>query len=110
MPGAGTWYDCIRRMKQARSTTTANDVPETPTSGYNATTTQAFMRIIHAVMHAYAAAIPVGSADAFCEAHPQLLQKQILRLFYSPEQRMRPDAKTSFVEPDLAPLPEVRRA
>lgn len=101
--------EAIDRMRAGiKAYNAANDVPETPTSGYDETTTQAFMRIIHAVMRAYATAIPVGSADEFCDTHPQLLQKQVLRLFYSPEQRLRPDAKTSFVEPDLAPLPEER--
>ena len=31
--------------------------------------------------------------------------KFALRFFYSPEQRIRPEAKTRFVEPDMASLP-----
>ncbi len=83
----------------------ANQVPESPTRGYNETTTRAFLQIIFAVMQAYGSAFPAADADAFCDAHPQLMSPQILRLFYSPERRMHPDAKTKFVEPDLAPLP-----
>lgn len=83
----------------------ANDVPEGPDEGYNETTTQAFMRIIHAVMQAYGDVMPVATAAEFCDTHRQLMSPQILRLFYSPSQRMHPDAKTRFVEPDMTSLP-----
>lgn len=83
----------------------ANQVVEGPTSGYNETTTCAFLRLIAATIAAYGRVLPTPDADAFCEAHPQLLSKHILRLFYTPERRLHPDAKTQFVEPDLAPLP-----
>lgn len=66
------------------------------------------MRIIHAVMSEYESVFPTRTADEFCDAHPQLLSKHILRLYYSPDQRMHPDAKTTFVEPDLARLPQAR--
>ncbi len=83
----------------------ANDVPEGPDVGYNETTTQAFMRIIHAVIQAYGDVMPVATADEFCDTHPQLMSQKILRLFYSPAQRMHPDAKTQFIEPDMTSLP-----
>ena len=83
----------------------ANNVPEGPTSGYNHTTTIAFARLIYAVMNAYGQAMPTADSEAFCEMHPQLLHRHVLRFFYSPERRMHPDAKTDFVEPDLTPLP-----
>ncbi|HWD39832.1 MAG TPA: hypothetical protein VG944_13365 [Fimbriimonas sp.] len=85
----------------------ANGIEEGPTMGYNETTTVAFMRIVHATMLAYRA---TGTADEFCDAHPQLMTPKVLRLFYSPERRMDPMAKTTFVEPDLAPLPEYRQS
>lgn len=84
----------------------ANNVPEGPTSGYNETTTVAFMRLIDATMKAYGQAFPTPDAESFCDTHPQLLSKHILRLFYSPQRRMHPEAKQRFIEPDLAPLPE----
>lgn len=85
----------------------ANNVPETPTSGYNETTTVAFTHLVAAVMRAYAKTHPVTNADEFCDIHPQLMTKHALRFFYSPQQRMHPLAKTQFVEPDLAPLPRI---
>jgi hypothetical protein len=58
-------------------------------------------------MAAYGEASPAPTADAFCDAHPQLMARHALRLFYSPQRRMDPRAKAQFVEPDLAPLPRI---
>jgi len=87
----------------------ANQIEDGPTSGYNETTTRAFLHLIASTMHFYGDAFPTPDSDSFCDAHPQLMNRYILRLFYSPERRMHPDAKTSFVEPDLAPLPLLHR-
>lgn len=84
-----------------------NHVPESPTSGYNETTTHAFLHLIAATMRAYAESHPCDSADAFCDTHPQLMTRHALRLFYSPQGRMHPDSKRRFIEPDLAPLPRL---
>jgi hypothetical protein len=35
------------------------------------------------------------------------MTRHVLRLFYSPQRRMDPRAKTEFVEPDLVPLPRI---
>src|SRR5947207_757516 len=71
-----------------------NQVPETPTSGYNETTTHAFLHLIAATISAYSQAMPTQTADQFCDTHPQLMTRSALRLFYSPQQRMHPLAKT----------------
>src|SRR5579872_682618 len=84
-----------------------NNVPESETSGYNQTTTTAFLHLIAAIMRAYKHTHPVKNADEFCDVHTQLMSRNVLRFFYSPRQRMHPDAKTMFVEPDLAPLPKI---
>ena len=84
----------------------ANYVAESQFEGYNETTTCAFMHLIHSTMKAYGEMFATQDAKSFCETHPQLLSKYLLRLFYSPEQRGHPDAKTCFVEPDLAQLPK----
>jgi len=85
----------------------ANKVPEGPNMGYNETTTVAFAHLIAATIGAYGKVFPTPTADAFCDKHTQLLSPHILRLFYSPDRRMHPDAKTRFVEPDLTPLPRI---
>jgi hypothetical protein len=85
----------------------ANNVVESDTTGYNETTTCAMTQLVAATMAAYGPLMPTPNADAFCDTHPQLLTKHILRLFYSPARRVQLNAKTEFVPPDLAPLPQV---
>ena len=96
-----------RMRKGIKTFNSANDVPEGPGMGYNETVTQAFMRLIHVTMVAYDPVFPVETADQFCDTHPHLLQKTILRLFYSPRGRDPEREIDSFVEPDLAPLPRL---
>jgi hypothetical protein len=80
----------------------AHQVPLTQTSGYHETLTVAWLRVLHATMTVYGHA---EGADAFFEQHPHLLSKVLLRLFYSRSRIMSWEARTTFVEPDLAPLP-----
>ena len=98
----------IRMRRGIQAYNAKNNVPEGPSGGYNETTTRAFLQLIAATIGAYGGAFPTDGAEAFCDAHPQLMTRHALRLFYSPERRMNPLAKTQFVEPDLAPLPIVR--
>ena len=99
--------DALDRLRSdIRSYNAANGIADSPTTGYNETTTVALVRIIDAVRRAYAEVFPAASAMEFCDLHPELMSKHILRLFYSPERRMDPRAKTTFLEPDLASLPE----
>jgi hypothetical protein len=100
--------EALRRMRAGiKAYNARHGVPESEVSGYNETTTRAFMHLILATMHAYGQTHPAEDADAFCEAHPQLMTRHALRLFYSPGQRMHPLGKTQFIEPDLAPLPRI---
>ena len=100
--------DALDRIRAGiRAYNAANAVPESPTSGYNETTTAAFVHLVAATMAAYGDAFPAPTADAFCDAHPQLMTPNALRFFYSPQRRMHPRAKFEFVEPDLAPLPRI---
>jgi hypothetical protein len=85
----------------------ANNVPESEMSGYNETTTHAFLHLIAAVKSAYAKTHAVSSSEEFCDMHPQLMNKHVLRLFYSPQRRMNARAKREFVVPDLTPLPRI---
>ena len=87
-----------------------HDVPEGLTSGYKETTTHAFMHLVLATLNAYGETFTTPTADAFCDTHPQLMTRHSLRLFYSPERRMHPLAKTQFIEPDLSPLPRISKA
>ncbi len=105
---AHPFEEALTRMRRGIKAYNAhNKVPEGPTSGYNETTTHAFLHLIAATMSAYGAAMPTENAEKFCDTHPQLMTRNVLRLFYSPQQRMHPLAKSQFVEPDLAALPKI---
>ncbi len=102
-------YPFAEAMDRMRSGVKAHNavrqLEEGPASGYNETTTRAFVHLIAATMDAYGNVFPTTTADEFCDKHPQLLSKHVIRFFYSIDRRMDPLAKTQFVEPDLAPLP-----
>src|SRR5215212_3062820 len=59
---------CLRRG--IKSYNARNNVPDTPTSGYNETTTHAFLHLIAATIAAYGETLPTPDADSFCDAHP----------------------------------------
>ena len=86
----------------------SRNVPEGPLQGYNETTTHAFLHIIKATINAYGEKLPTHDADSFCDTHTHLLNKHLLRVFYSPEKRLHPDAKSKFIEPDLTSLPKFK--
>ncbi len=71
----------LRMRRGIKAYNAANKVPESPTSGYNETTTHAFLHLIAATMNAYGKEMPTGSADEFCNTHPQLMSRSVLRLF-----------------------------
>jgi hypothetical protein len=95
----------VLMRKGIKAYNAANQVAESPTSGYNETTTHAFLHLIAATMAAYGQTMPTPTADSFCDTHPQLMTRNVLRFFYSPQRRMHPPAKTQFIQPDLTPLP-----
>ncbi len=102
--------EAIDRMRRGiRAYNASNEVPEGPQMGYHETVTQAWMRLLHAVMHAEGARVSPG-ADAFLDEHPFLLDRRLLLLYYSRPRILSEEAQASFVEPDLAPLPRARRA
>jgi len=84
----------------------AHNIPEAPDRGYHETITHAWLWLVHVTLRQYG---PAESADAFFEQHPELSQVKSLRFFYSRGLIMSAEAKASFVEPDLAPLPQPRR-
>ncbi len=77
--------------------------PDTLERGYHETMTVAFMRLVHAMVAAHGRC---ASSDAFCDEHPQLLTKRVLRLYYTRERILTWEAKRAYVEPDVAPLPQ----
>jgi hypothetical protein len=80
----------------------AHGVVDGPASGYHETMTMAWLRVIHATMAIYGAG---ETSEEFFDFHPQLSQKKILRLFYSPGRFTSAEAKRAFLEPDLTDFP-----
>ena len=87
----------IRRYNAAKNT------PESLERGYHETMTVAWMRLVDCTLREYGSA---ASAEEFIEAQEQLLNRKALRFFYSRDLLVSWRAKTEFVEPDLAPLPQ----
>jgi hypothetical protein len=71
-------------------------------TGYHETITQAWMRLIAVTIREQGRG---KDSEDFCRQQPHLLQRTVLRLFYSRERIMSPAAKHNFVEADLTPLP-----
>ncbi|MDJ0973333.1 MAG: hypothetical protein QNJ98_02585 [Planctomycetota bacterium] len=94
----GRMRDGIRRYNQA------HDLPDELDRGYHETLTQAWLRVLDGVRRIHGAG---DSATAFLEAQPYLLNRLLLRLYYSREQMMSWEAKRTYVPPDLAPFPAV---
>jgi hypothetical protein len=105
-----SFADALARIAAGiRKYNAAHKVPEGPDRGYNETTTHAFAHLVAATASVYAHTHRVSNSEEFCNMHPQLMSKHVLRLFYSPQRRMDPLAKTTFVEPDLTVLPQFPR-
>ncbi|MGH7742818.1 MAG: hypothetical protein ACRENS_12455, partial [Candidatus Eiseniibacteriota bacterium] len=51
-----------------------------------------------------------ASSMEFIRLNPQLLDKTLLRRYYTRERMINAEAKAQFVAPDLEPLPEVTSA
>lgn len=101
--------DALEKLRRGiKAFNARHDIPNTPISGYNETTTHAFLHLIQSTMRAYGQVFPASDSQSFCDIHPQLMCKHVLRFFYSSARRMDPLAKTQFMEPDLTPLPEVK--
>ncbi len=80
----------------------AHKVPEGPDRGYHDTVTVAWMHLVHVTLQQHGGA---ATADAFLDAHPELLEKKVLRFFYSASRITSPEAKARFIEPDLTNFP-----
>jgi hypothetical protein len=68
---------------------------------YHATISRAWVELVG---H-HAAELGEGDFTAFADHHPALLDKRLLTRFYRPATLASPQAKTGWVEPDLAPFP-----
>ena len=70
---------------------------------YHETITRAW---IMAVSHFMSESIPCESAAAFMANNPRLLDSKIMLKHYSAEVLFSPEARQSFVKPNIRPIPE----
>jgi hypothetical protein len=95
--------EALDRMRTSiKAYNLSQQIPESPDRGYHETITVVFMRLVHDALLRNG---PFPTSDSFCDHHPELLDKSVLRKFYSRERLMSPEAKQGFIEPDLAELP-----
>jgi hypothetical protein len=100
--------DALERIRVGiKAHNAAHDVPDLPTRGYHETMTCAWLHLVDFFMCEDG---PATNADGFVDQHPQLSEQKTLGLFFSPERLMSAEAKVSFVEPDLRPLPRSHRS
>jgi hypothetical protein len=81
---------------------TAFKVPDALDRGYHATMTQVWMGLVDFTLRQFG---PAATADEFYDSHPELWQSKVLRFFYSTDRLLSAQAKATFVEPDITPLP-----
>jgi hypothetical protein len=72
-------------------------------SKYHETITRAW---VMAVAHFMDESLPCDSAAAFITANPRLLDSKIMLKHYSAEVLFSPNARQSFVQPDVRPIPK----
>jgi hypothetical protein len=88
-----------------RAHNAAHGIMDSPTSGYHETQTMAWLHFIAVTLAEYG---PAATADEFFDFHPQLSSVKLHRLYYSKALFTSPEARRSFVPPDLGALPVVR--
>jgi hypothetical protein len=95
--------EALRRVREGiHRLNAAHGTPDLIDRGYHETLTVAWMRIVASTIVAHGAG---DDSEDFCNRHPHLLQRTLLRLFYTRDRLMSWEAKRGFVEPDLLPLP-----
>ena len=76
-------------------------VEETPARGYHETLTRTWLSIVAGARSGPRA----PDAEAFCQAHPELLARDLPLAFYTRDRLFSIEARAMFVPPDRAPLP-----
>lgn len=95
-----------RIRERIKAYNAAKQLPDSLTSGYHDTMTQAWMHLVYFTLCEYG---PAENADAFFEQHPQFWGKKALRFFYTKERFLTEQAKAGFVAPDITPFPASKK-
>ncbi|MFD9304770.1 hypothetical protein ACFWCB_19280 [Streptomyces sp. NPDC060048] len=106
-----TWLAVRRHGVPAAAVLVAEGIQRTATAAgapqkYHATMTRAWVELVgHHAAQDPAADADAAGFDAFALRHPDLLDKDLLSRFYRPATLDTAAARTTWVEPDLAPFP-----
>ncbi|MBT2447513.1 hypothetical protein J7F03_10580 [Streptomyces sp. ISL-43] len=110
-----TWLAVRRHGVPAATTLVAEGIQRTATAAgapqkYHATMTRAWVELVGDHVERDKARDEerdkdAGDFDAFADRHPDLLDKDLLSRFYRPGTLDTATARTTWVEPDLAPFP-----
>lgn len=101
--GRHPFDEALRRIRKGiQALNLVHKTPEALARGYHETLTVAWARVVASTIAAHG---PFKDSNDFCDRNPHLLQRTLMRVFYSQGRLFSPEAKRSFVEPDLAPLP-----
>lgn len=83
--------EALRRFRAGiRAYSRAHEVPDDITSGYHETLTVAWFYLISARAKGVSSTL---DSNAFCNLHPELLERALLRKFYSSEKIVTQQAK-----------------
>jgi hypothetical protein len=107
----GMWHvqrygadDALTRLRHGISRLNdSHGTLNTETSGYHETITRAYVRLLAQFLDASPSAMPLAERVSRLIASP-LAEKEALLKFYSRELLMSPEARASWVEPDIMPL------
>lgn len=95
--------EALDRMRTSiKAYNKATDTPEELERGYHETITVAFMRLVRQAIREQG---PLGSSREFYRVCGRALNKGVLLNYYSKGRLISLEAKQSFVEADLQPLP-----
>jgi hypothetical protein len=101
------YRDALERMRTGlKALNAAQKVPETPERGYHETLTQGWMHLVYGALSEYG---PAADSEAFFEEQSHLLARRAMYFFYTRGRLRSAEAKAKFIEPDLTPLPKIRK-
>jgi hypothetical protein len=99
----GLFDDALIRIRRGiQELNRANGILDSSTSGYHETVTVAWARIIASTIGTQKL---VHDFDAFEIANPHLLTKGLLRKYYTRDRLFSTEARSTFVDADISPLP-----
>src|SRR5579862_6753085 len=91
--GHGFEHGLVKIREGIKKLNAVQKVPESVDRGYHETITHAFARVVASMIDAHNETLGIKDSESFCEAHPHLLSKMVLRLYYTRARIMTLEAK-----------------